>query len=151
MIRERNQRIQEENEKQILKQNRKTKAKKAIGITTVIIAGIAIVFAVIVLYKKVYIPSKLYESGERALQAGDYETAMDCFMKLSGYKDSGNKIQEVDNKIKMNIYQSAIDMKAAGKIEDAKELFETIVGYGDVENQIVECEGLIKAEIVKEQ
>ena len=93
-----------------------------------------IIFAVgVFVYAYQGLDSTKYKKGDKALQSGDYEKAIEIFDSVSNYSDSKERIKEAEYKYGKVFFNS-------GDYEKAKEHFTLSMGYNDAAEMINECD-----------
>ena len=113
----------------LAKQKFKTTAKK-VGI---IGSGVIAIALLGVLTKQVIIPNAQYSNAEHKAQSGEYDEAIQAFIRLGDFKDSSEKVLETK-------YNWAKDKLAQGDTEGAISLFSTLGNYSDARAQITEIQ-----------
>lgn len=113
----------------LAKQKFKTTAKK-VGI---IGSGVIAIALLGVLTKQVIIPNVQYSNAEHKAQSGEYDEAIQAFIRLGDFKDASEKVLETK-------YNWAKDKLAQGDTEGAISLFTMLGDYSDARAQITEIQ-----------
>ena len=111
----------------------KTTAKK-VGI---IGSGVIAIALLGVLTKQVIIPNVQYSNAEHKAQSGEYDEAIQAFIRLGDFKDSSKKVLETK-------YNWAKDKLAQGDTEGAISLFSMLGDYSDAKAQATEIQNQVQ-------
>lgn len=127
-------------------ETRNTEKSKS-GVSKTVLAVIAAVVIIliaagVVVGKKIMGPMKDYNAAVALMDAGQYESAIDAFKALDGYKDSAEKIAQCETGILDNEYAAALALMDEGKFEEAIAAFEKL-DYKDSAEKIEECKAAI--------
>ena len=117
----------------LAKQKFKTTAKK-VGI---IGSGVIAIALLGVLTKQVIIPNVQYSNAEHKAQSGEYDEAIQAFIRLGNFKDSSKKVLETK-------YNWAKDKLAQGDTEGAISLFSMLGDYSDAKAQATEIQNQVQ-------
>lgn len=117
----------------LAKQKFKTTAKK-VGI---IGSGVIAIALLGVLTKQVIIPNVQYSNAEHKAQSGEYDEAIQAFIRLGDFKDSSQKVLETK-------YNWAKDKLAQGDTEGAISLFSMLGDYSDAKAQATEIQNQVQ-------
>ena len=121
-------RIEAEKRAEKRKENIKKLKKILIIIGIVAVLVVAGFFAV----TKLVIPAIDYNKAVEHMNNKEYDKAMGIFKELNGFKDSEEKIKEVQ-------FLQATDLMNSGKHDKAKEIFAKISDYKNSADMIKEC------------
>lgn len=123
----------------------KAEKSKKMAVKLGILSAVAavIIVAAFFVITKIIIPSNNYKAAETMLAAGDYDGAITGFTALAGYKDSADRVIEVEA-IKLNAekavaYAEAEEMLANQIFADAITAFEALGDYNNSNEMIDEC------------
>lgn len=106
---------------------------KKSNITAIIILAASIVVIVLAeLLGQLITTNSTYKKALASMQKKDYNTAIEEFTELKGYRDSKDKKIECQ-------YLLAKQYLSKGYFEDARELFQKLKDYKDSSDQIIEC------------
>lgn len=100
-----------------------------------IMAVLAIVFYVA--------PEMEYKKACEYMANKEYDSAIEKFTELGGYKDSKEKIEEINNLIKQEVYDEAIKLMNAGEYDAAITAFEGLGDFLDSQQKIEEIRKII--------
>ncbi|MDD6473744.1 MAG: DUF6273 domain-containing protein, partial [Bacteroidales bacterium] len=84
-----------------------------------------------------------YESACTLEAEGNYEEAMNLFLRLAEYKDSAKRVDACKDAISERDYQSAISLMSSGEHEQAILMFKALGSYRDSKEKILVCENAI--------
>ncbi|MCH5270148.1 MAG: TIR domain-containing protein [Lachnospiraceae bacterium] len=132
LIREKIQREQKISEKKVRRKKQAAVAKRMSIYIAMAAAVAAIVFGCMKLYQNVLYPNSVYRRAEKMMEGGEYDSAIDLFTSLNGYKDSSTQIDESQ-------YLKGITYLEDGKYDDAISVFNNIEGYKDSSDLILSC------------
>ena len=117
------------------------KATKISAIIVAIVAALAIVISLALLFiNNVIIPANKYSDAISLMDNGDWLKARDILESLGNYKNSNDLVQRCNDKILDDTYISAIELMKAGKYVDAIDAFKELNGYKESVNLIEQCE-----------
>ena len=102
----------------------KAKAAKQRRITLILVFVAVAVIAAGILYFKVIRPNSIYNSGLKAMNAGNYDEATSSFERLGEYKDAASQALESQ-------YRKGVALLEGGDYDGATAVFESISDYGD--------------------
>ncbi len=131
LIREKIEREQKISEKKIRRKKHAALAKKIVIFVSAIAAVVAIVFGCTKLYQNVLYPNSIYSKAIKMMESGEYDSAIELFTGLNGYKDSSAQIDE-------SYYLKGMAYLESGEYDSAIELFTSLNGYKDSSAQIDE-------------
>lgn len=117
----------------LAKQKFKATAKKVgiIGSSVIVIALLG------VLTKQIIIPNVQYSNAEHKAQSGEYDEAIQDFIRLGDFKDASEKVLETK-------YNWAKDKLAQGDTEGAISLFSMLGDYSDAKAQATEIQNQVQ-------
>lgn len=135
---EKNERLAEiakqEKEKQLEKQKQQHKKVanrvKIILATTLPIIMLLLTFSLWI-YPNVIIPYNNYNKAEELLANKHFNEAIDIFESLDNYKDSKQRLQEINNYLLNEKYNKALGLYESGKYHQAISVFEELQDYQD--------------------
>ena len=107
------------------------------------IVGIGVAVAAIVFY---IVPETQYKNACELMDDKRYDEAIEVFENLGDYKDSTEKIEEIQKIRKDAEYESAIQLINDAKYDQAIEVFTELNGYRDSNEKIDEINTIIKDE-----
>lgn len=103
--------------------------------------GLIIVVLAIVFYVA---PEMEYKKACEYMANKEYDPAIEKLTELGGYKDSNEKIEEINNLIKQEAYDEAIKLIDAGEYDAAITAFEELGDFSDSPQKIEEIKTIIK-------
>lgn len=115
-------------EKRIATERRKKKAKK---IATIVIPTVCAVILLILVFINVICPYINYNKVQKCIKNGEYKTALDVALNLTGYKDIDERIPEIK-------YLYANNLLIIENYADAYNYFDEISTYKDSKEKITE-------------
>ncbi len=113
------------------------KTKKILAVVLPVLALVAVFF--IWVYPNVIMPSTMYKDALGLLASGQYDAATDAFLKLEGYKNSSEMVNEAQ-------YQKAEKLLTEERYEDAILVYGKILGYKDAEEKRTDAVNTINAD-----
>ena len=105
---------------------KKRKRNAILGVVTAII-----IVAAGIMYFTIIKPSITYNSAIEAMNAGDFDVAIQVFESLGNYNDASVKVRESQ-------YQKAKYMREQGNWDEAIELFNSLQDFNDASIQVQE-------------
>ncbi len=120
---------------------KRKKRNKIIGVIVAFAVAVCVVFLIVL--NTVIMPSVNYNKAIALCDAGDYQGAINAFVKLEDYKDSTEKLSETK-------YIWANKLVEQGSYADAVNLFETIEGYKDSAEKIAETKYIWANKLVEQ-
>lgn len=132
LIREKIEREQKISEKKVRRKKHAALAKKIVIFVSAIAAVVAIVFGCTKLYQNVLYPNSIYSKAIKMMESGEYDSAIEFFASLNGYKDSYDQIDE-------SHYLKGMAYMEAGEYEEAISVFNDIKNYKDSGDLILFC------------
>ena len=111
--------------------NNEEKEEKPVNSRFVIIFGVFIIVCLIIgiaSYYSIIVPNAEYKNAEELLKNKQYIEAKETFEKMSGYKDSDDKVKEA-------VYRYATELYENKNYEKAEKEFNNILEYKDSEDQ----------------
>ena len=128
-------------EKRIADAKAAKKRKIIIAITTPIVCAC---IAFVIVLNTVIIPNGKYEDALALMESGKYEEAIVAFENLDGYKDSAEKIGQVNTAILDIKYNNAVELMSSGRYEDALEILNDLGEFKeDIAQRISICQEAI--------
>lgn len=108
-----------------------------------VLASLGIVLAVlgVVFYVA---PETDYKKACGLMESKEYNSAIAIFTDLGDYKDSPEKIEQINNMIKQAAYDEAVKLVDAGEYESAITAFEALGDFSDSKQKVEEVKTLIK-------
>lgn len=89
-------------------------------------------------------PEMDYKKACGLMENKEYESAIEMFTNLNGYKDSAERIVQIDNMIKQEEYDAAIKLVDAEKYDEAIAALEALGDFSDSKQKIEEIKTLKK-------
>ena len=112
------------------------KDKKSNIIAIVILVASIVVIVLAELLGQIITTNNAYKKALSSMQKKDYDTAIEEFTELKGYKDSEDKKRECQ-------YLLAKQYIDKGYYEKARNIFKKLKDYKDCPDQIIECNYLL--------
>ena len=130
----------QEADKRNIKEARNQKGQKRSHIKLAIINGIilASIVGITILSNKL-LKDPIYYQGIEYMNQGMYSEAESAFRRLNGYRDSREKIEEIDQARLDERYNNAIAHMEKGNYLYAGTEFSDLDGYKDSETYALEC------------
>lgn len=132
LIREKIEREQKISEKKVRRKKHAALAKKIVIFVSAIAVVVAIVFGCTKLYQNVLYPNSIYSKAIKMMGTGEYDSAIELFTSLNGYKDSSAQIDE-------SHYLKGMAYLETGEYEEAISIFQNIKNYKDSGDLISFC------------
>ena len=123
---------EERKETQKTAEEKRRKAKKRVLNAVCCILAVA---AAALLVVKVVMPEMKYKNAVSLMENEDYDTAKTLFTELDGYKDSAEKIIEIDNALAYKKAEKALDNK---EFDKAEEMFKDLGNFADSSDRVNE-------------
>ena len=119
--------------------HRKNVVKKVVKLLLLVGIAVAVIFALSRAIKFFQI-EKEYKRAEAMASSEQYESAIEAFMALGDYKDSPERIEEIQERLNNDTYSRAEKLVIDGKYQDAKQLFEGLGDYKDSPDRVTEIQ-----------
>jgi tetratricopeptide (TPR) repeat protein len=119
------------------KERLEAKRKRATTRRCIALALIAVVVCTAFVVVTVIIPNNKYQKAISLMEGEDYESAMELFESLDGYKESSSYMKNCKEIIAE--YNDALELMNNGDYVTAIEMFESTNGYKNSDEQIEEC------------
>lgn len=132
LIREKIEREQKISEKKVRRKKQAALAKKIVICVAAAAAVAVILFGCVKLYQDVLYPNSVYSKAEKMMEAGEYDSAIELFTSLNGYKDSSAQIDKTH-------YLKGMAYLEDGEYDDAISVFNNIKSYKDSKDLILFC------------
>ncbi len=98
--------------------------------------GALIIVVCVMAYTKRDINRKNYSEAELLVESENYEQAIQIYRKLDDYKDSREKLSDLEN---ITNYNKAVDLYNEGNKKQAKEIFEKLGEFKDSKDYVLLC------------
>ncbi len=113
----------------------KRKRNKIIALTSSVVT---VTVAGLILWSTVISPTIKYNEAKDYFNNGQYEQAIAGFTALDGFRDSEQKIIEVQNAMMEAEYQNAIKLYEDGEYDKATDIFKALGDYKDSADMVKE-------------
>lgn len=117
---------------------RKAKAKRKAILAACITCTVVVAIVFVYILNTVIIPNQNYSKAVEQMDAGNYETAIEMFTALNGYKDSAAKIEACETAILEETYQEALVLLNNKKFQESYDLFSSLAAYRDAKDMMLE-------------
>lgn len=114
--------------------------------TGIAFAGVGVAFAMILITLAVcfvIVPRVQYADALALMEEEKYDEATATFVELGDYRDSEEKIEEIEIILLDKLYDSAVTLMDAEKYDEATEAFAALEDYRDSENKIEEIKVIL--------
>ena len=116
----------------------KKKERKRKNLIIMACGTVVAIILLVLVYRNIIKPSSIYNSGLRAMEAGNYDLAIETFLSLGLFKDSPTQLQE-------SRYRKAANLSTEQKYDEAYTIYASLEGYKDVDDIIISNPGIHEA------